>query len=225
VYEKVQMTGFTIQETIISGLYLYEARKVLRPGQAFHKRRVNRAIKHLIWVNIIIICLDAALLTTEFLGLFSIQTVFKAAIYSVKLKFEFFVLNQLMSIVGAKAGVFSLSEGNTSGRNDTSHSAHVHQLGNLSTHSRRHPRDNYSAFASSGRRSALDDRKMKGVLRTTEVHVQRVSEQGDDIDEIEIGRAVGEPEEHRGTLAQRSDGHSPSTSSEIEFAAKGAYPS
>ncbi len=48
------MTGFTIQELIISGLYLYEARRILRPGQVFQKKKTNEVMKHLIWVNIFV---------------------------------------------------------------------------------------------------------------------------------------------------------------------------
>lgn len=99
VYEKIQMTGFTIQETIISGLYLWETRKILRPGQIFQKKKTRQVMYHLIWVNVLIILLDIALLSTEYADLFTIQTVFKAAVYSIKLRFEFVVLNQLMDLV------------------------------------------------------------------------------------------------------------------------------
>ncbi|KAK5164875.1 uncharacterized protein LTR77_009539 [Saxophila tyrrhenica] len=219
IYEKVQMTGFTIQETIISGLYLYEARNVLRPGQAFQKRRVNKVLKHLIWVNIFIICLDAALLATEFANLFTIQTVFKAAIYSVKLRFEFFVLNQLIEVVGARAGVFSLS---ASGTHDTSRSGHnhSHQLGTMNS------RHTYSAHASHGKSQAADDQKMDGVLRTTEVRVHGLSEQAEG--EVEAERYHGVTHNNwTGESFARPDRRRPSspTSSEVEFAADGAYPS
>lgn len=51
IYERIQMTGFTIQETIISGIYLFEARRILRPGKVFQKKQTSDVLKHLIWVR------------------------------------------------------------------------------------------------------------------------------------------------------------------------------
>ena len=130
VYEKVQMTGFTIQETIISGLYLWETRKILRPGKIFQKKKTRQVFHHLIWVNIFIILLDLALLATEYANLFSIQTVFKAAIYSLKLRFEFIVLNALMDIVQGRSSAFDLSANSDPGYG-TSRSGRNMGLGTL----------------------------------------------------------------------------------------------
>ena len=220
------MTGFTIQETIISGLYLYEARKVLRPGQIFQKRKISQVLKHLIWVNAFIIFLDAALLSTEFANLFSIQTVFKAAVYSVKLRFEFFVLNQLIDLVGAKAGVFSLGEGDGTATSGTARSGQGHQLGSMNGRPYQYPGNNYTAFASPGVNPALKERKVDGVLRTTEVSIHGLSDEMDDEIQAETPHAVHEEVRIDQGFATRSRGRPPSpTSSEIEFAAKGAYPS
>ena len=109
VYEKVQMTGFTIQETIISGIYLWETRRILQPGKAFQRARTRKVLWHLIWANIFIIFLDLALLATEYANLFTVQTVFKAAVYSVKLRLEFVVLNQLMEYVQNRSSTFDRS--------------------------------------------------------------------------------------------------------------------
>jgi len=51
---------------------------------------------HLIYINILIIVLDLVLLGTEYAGLFYIQTTLKCAVYSIKLKLEFTILNQLL---------------------------------------------------------------------------------------------------------------------------------
>jgi hypothetical protein len=104
IMEKIQMTAFSIQESIISGLYVYETRKILKPGEGFQKKRTRRVMIHLIYINIMIICMDVALLSTEYANLYEIQTVFKAAVYSVKLRLEFSILNQLMAIVQGRNG-------------------------------------------------------------------------------------------------------------------------
>lgn len=224
IYEKVQMTGFTIQETIISGMYLWEARRIMRPGKVFAKQQTNEVLKHLIWVNAFVIFLDAALLATEYAGLFSIQTVFKAAVYSIKLHFEFVVLNQLMDIVGGRSSGFSSARGTAT--NDTYRSQDHVQLGHVE-HRPQPPTsaEQYSASVFPPSSNYRSDQKSEGVMRTTEVH---------------IDSAMGQPEHaiYHEPHARHDDGHigfavttrpsrarqaSPA-SSEEEFAAKGAAP-
>ena len=96
IMEKIQMTGFFLQESIISGIYVYNAVRIFKPVQAFRKRRIRRIMLHLAAVNILIILMDVALLTTEYLNLYDIQTTFKAMIYSIKLKLEFAILTDLI---------------------------------------------------------------------------------------------------------------------------------
>ena len=97
IMEKIQMTGFFIQESIISGIYVYNAIRIFKPAQAFRKKRIRRIMFHLAAVNVLIILMDVALLTTEYLNLYDIQTTFKAMIYSIKLKLEFAILTDLIN--------------------------------------------------------------------------------------------------------------------------------
>lgn len=105
VYEKIQMTGFTIQETIISLLYVRETARILRDAssssQQHHRpSQHHRRIMHqLIGINIIIIILDLTLLCLEYASQYAIQISFKGAVYSVKLKLEFAVLGRLVDFV------------------------------------------------------------------------------------------------------------------------------
>ncbi len=132
-----------------------------------------------------------------------------------------------MEVVGARTGVYSLSG---SAGNDTSRSAHNHQLGTM--HSRQHqqPGKNYSAFVSPGIGSAANDRKIDGkadgVLRTTEVRVHGLDGMVDgEIRPGEFHVVDGEGRTGEG-FTNRAHGCPPSpSSSEVEFAAKGAYPS
>lgn len=98
VMEKIQVTAFSIQEFIISSLYLYQTYRLLQPSATFQKTRTRRVMWHLIYVNLIIILMDITLLCTEYADLYEIQTTFKGAVYSVKLRLEFAVLNQLVSL-------------------------------------------------------------------------------------------------------------------------------
>ena len=216
------MTGFSIQEIIISGLYLWETRKILAPGRVFQQKKTREVFHHLIWVNVFIIFLDAALLGTEYANLFSIQTVFKAAIYSLKLRLEFVVLNQLMDIVQGRSSAFDLSANAGSG-GYAQRSAQKIQLDTMNGRGARE--HSYSAFASKGISSPIANPKADGVLRTTEVHVHHASPTALEEEEPRYGQPrndyIGTA---HGEAASREDGRpkSPASSAEVQFAGKGA---
>lgn len=99
IYERIQLAGFAAQETIISGLYIWETMTSLRPVLALKGRRGQRVVVNLIIVNALAVLLDAALLTTEYTNHFDVQTTFKPVAYSIKLMLEFTVLNSLLVVI------------------------------------------------------------------------------------------------------------------------------
>jgi len=100
VYESVQLTGFAIQECTISGLYIWEASRSLGPILKFRGSRGKHVVRHLIFVNILVVAIDISLLVTNN---FEIQTTYKPVVYSIKLKLEFFILNQLIRVIQSPA--------------------------------------------------------------------------------------------------------------------------
>ena len=98
VYEKLQMTAFCIQEFIISGVYVWATISLLRP--VYHGR-TRRVMTQLIWINLIIIGMDICLLAMEYSNTYEIEATLKAMVYSIKLKLEFAVLNQLMTLANS----------------------------------------------------------------------------------------------------------------------------
>lgn len=98
IWQNIQVTAFSIQEFVLAGLYIYEANKALKPYSGFRKNRYRRVMRNLIYVNVLVIVLDIAVMCTQYAGLFGVHVVFKAAVYSVKLFVEFFVLNQLTEV-------------------------------------------------------------------------------------------------------------------------------
>jgi hypothetical protein len=108
VYERVQVTIFFVQELVISGIYISETVKLLRSESHIRGRRVHRVMSHLIYVNVVVIMLDIVILALEYLGLYNIQTGYKALAYSVKLKLEFGILNRLLELT--KSGTASSSD-------------------------------------------------------------------------------------------------------------------
>ncbi|KAF2657317.1 hypothetical protein K491DRAFT_595266 [Lophiostoma macrostomum CBS 122681] len=98
IYEKVQITIFFIQEVIISSIYVYKTMQLLRSEGNIRGRNSRTVMRHLVWVNLMIIALDVTLLAIEYAGYYDIQTTYKAAVYSVKLKMEFSILNKLLDL-------------------------------------------------------------------------------------------------------------------------------
>lgn len=96
IMEKIQLTGFTIQEGIISGLYVYETVKLLRLGSDRGRRRI---MHQLVGINVSMFIMDLVLLGLEYASLYAAQITLKGAIYSVKLKLEFAVLGKLVDMV------------------------------------------------------------------------------------------------------------------------------
>ena len=100
--EKTQLCGFLVLETFINGLYIWATVKLLKPSYSV---RVRRVMKFLIYGNVVIILLDVIVITMEFTNYYDIQGTLKPLIYSLKVKLEFAVLNQLMAV--ARRGLTS----------------------------------------------------------------------------------------------------------------------
>ncbi|KAF7714282.1 Uncharacterized protein PECH_008960 [Penicillium ucsense] len=96
VMEKIQMTGFCIQEFIISGLYLRETMRLLRTDADQGKRKI---LYQLLLVNLMIIIMNVGLLVAEFHNYYIMETMLRGTFYSIKLKLEFAVLGKLVEVV------------------------------------------------------------------------------------------------------------------------------
>ena len=98
VMEKIQMTGFTIQELVISALYVVETVRLLRLG--WDRNRNRRKIMHqLVGINVCMFIMDLLLLGLEYASHYAVQITLKGVIYSIKLKLEFAVLGRLVDVV------------------------------------------------------------------------------------------------------------------------------
>ncbi|KXX77824.1 hypothetical protein MMYC01_206967 [Madurella mycetomatis] len=115
-WDRTQVTVFFAQETILSLLYIWQARKYLRNSSLLSQpyleptsggpttagraaRETHQVLSHLVLANILVIALDIALLGVQFADLFYLQGAFKPCVYGVKLKVEFAILNRLVEIV------------------------------------------------------------------------------------------------------------------------------
>lgn len=66
-------------------------------------------LRQLITINVLVILLDITILGLEFADLYKLQTAYKAMSYSIKLKLEFSILNNLVNITRDRASSSSLS--------------------------------------------------------------------------------------------------------------------
>lgn len=110
VFEKLQLSVFTVQELIISALYIVETTRILRLQRGLAPTEAPRVLSHLILVNVFVILLDVSVLSLEFTEHYDIQTAWKPVVYSVKLKVEFSVLNWLVDVVQRRGAGTSLPQ-------------------------------------------------------------------------------------------------------------------
>lgn len=96
IMERIQQTIFTLQETIISSLYIYHTARFLSAGYATHTRKV---ISLLLCVQVTVVALDTMLTVFDYTDKFTLKCTIHPFVYSIKLKLEFIVLNQLQTLV------------------------------------------------------------------------------------------------------------------------------
>lgn len=99
VYERIQLTGFCVQETIMSMIYMWEAVKLSKEVVVVNDRPDKGILVHLLVVNALVVVLDGTLLYTQYSNDFEIQTTYKPVVYGLKLRMEFSVLNRLVNLV------------------------------------------------------------------------------------------------------------------------------
>ncbi|TID20867.1 hypothetical protein E6O75_ATG05632 [Venturia nashicola] len=96
ITERIQQTIFTIQETVLSSLYIYHTFRFLSAGYTTHTRNV---ITLLLCVQITVVALDAMLTVFDYMDKFTLKCTIHPFVYSIKLKLEFIVLNHLQILV------------------------------------------------------------------------------------------------------------------------------
>ncbi|CAG8209425.1 hypothetical protein PENNAL_c0015G05025 [Penicillium nalgiovense] len=112
--EKIQLTGFTFQESLLSTLYVIETVKLLRLGADVSSRPDAQSIMYqLIGINCAIIAMDLLLLSLEYADFYAVQITLKGFIYSLKLKLEFAVLGRLVDLIQGSRHPVSLAIADT----------------------------------------------------------------------------------------------------------------
>ncbi|WQF82179.1 hypothetical protein CDEST_07193 [Colletotrichum destructivum] len=97
VYERVSIVIFTLQETLISGIFARQGFFNLRPLFPFKTRAAKLISWYLLSLFVLVFLLDVGLVVLEYTNNFVYQTTSKPLVYSIKLKVEFTVLNKLLA--------------------------------------------------------------------------------------------------------------------------------
>lgn len=99
IYDKVQIVVISVQEAVISIIYICATVRLLGTGGDSSRGSLKKVLRHLIFVNVMVLVFDITLLAVQFSGHYELQTTYKTAVYSLKLKLEFSVLNRLVRFV------------------------------------------------------------------------------------------------------------------------------
>jgi hypothetical protein len=98
VFEKVQVSMYFLQETVLSVLYIVETVRFLRATSITGYDANRKLMKHLLLMSALVCLLDLPTLALEYASLYHFQTSYKPLAYSVKLKLEFSILNKLVQV-------------------------------------------------------------------------------------------------------------------------------
>ncbi|KIX96054.1 uncharacterized protein Z520_08309 [Fonsecaea multimorphosa CBS 102226] len=96
VMERIQVVWFSVQETVISLMYIWCTRDFLKD---IYSHQTHRVMQLLICAQIIAIIFDVVLITVDCNNMFTLKVVIHPFCYAVKLKIEFIVLNQLLALI------------------------------------------------------------------------------------------------------------------------------
>ena len=97
VYERIQLVVFTLQELVISILYIRAAFKMLLPDYP-RTEPLRMTKRFLIYLNVLCIILDVAFVCEVYSGEWVYKTGTQSLAYAIKLTIEFIVLNKLMEV-------------------------------------------------------------------------------------------------------------------------------
>jgi hypothetical protein len=93
IFERIQLVGISVQEIILSTIYSWEAARLLRMRPRDHYHGI---LVQLLVINLAMVCMDAAIIGSQYAGYFIIHVTLKAMVYSIKLKMEYTILGRLV---------------------------------------------------------------------------------------------------------------------------------
>ena len=93
--ERVQVMAFSIQEVVISGIYIHSTLAYLRTS---FQQNSRKTILLLIWIQVTVILCDIIIIVLDYCEYFSLKAVIHSFVYAFKLQLEFVILNDLKAM-------------------------------------------------------------------------------------------------------------------------------
>lgn len=108
VMERVQILGFSIQEIILSTIYIFGTLKMVK--ESFNKK-IRTTIMYLIVIQVIAILCDVLVIALDYAQYFTLKAVIHSFVYGFKLQLEFVILNEFREVIakGAPRGLDALN--------------------------------------------------------------------------------------------------------------------
>ena len=99
---KVQITCYSVAETIFSGIYVRAAFSSLKPIVAMKGKTGKKLLVHLVVVYVVLVILLGVLIMLNDTRFFYIGLGFSPFVYSIKLKTEFAIVTRLVDLVNSR---------------------------------------------------------------------------------------------------------------------------
>lgn len=93
--ERVQVVAFSIQEIVLSAIYIYGTVLMLKDSM---NPKIRVTITYLILIQVIVILCDAVVIALDYAQKFTLKAVIHSFVYAFKLQLEFVVLNEFREV-------------------------------------------------------------------------------------------------------------------------------
>ncbi|CZT03076.1 uncharacterized protein RAG0_09950 [Rhynchosporium agropyri] len=99
--ERIQVFGFSIQEVVISIIYIWATLRMLKGS---FNEKIRNTIIFLILIQIVVILADVIVIALDYCEYFTLKAVLHSFVYAFKLQLEFVILNQFKDVI-ANGGI------------------------------------------------------------------------------------------------------------------------
>ncbi|KAN0068871.1 hypothetical protein V8E54_013040 [Elaphomyces granulatus] len=96
VMERIQIMGFSIQEVILTSIYIYGTLQIIQNSL---NKKVRTTMAFLILIQVMVICADISVISLDYSNLYMIKAVVQSFFYALKLQLEFVILNKFRDVI------------------------------------------------------------------------------------------------------------------------------
>jgi hypothetical protein len=94
--ERVQILGFSLQEIIITTIYIYGTTMMVQ--QSFNPK-IRTTMRILVLIQVLVMLLDITVIVLDYCNYYTLKAILQSFFYAVKLRLEFVILNQFRDVI------------------------------------------------------------------------------------------------------------------------------